>query len=109
MPAVAGTGAQPNAAADGRLAAFDKESAALLAAPVATPLESLQRLVQRDRGRRGSNAYLERVQQGGMTAAWRRKMVRWMFEVNWLATLFSLRVAFALNVSERSHVSMLAQ
>lgn len=64
-----------------RLAEFDS-NCALLAAPVATPLETLQILMLRARRRSPrSSSYIEHVQRDGMTASWRHKMSHWMFEV----------------------------
>lgn len=93
--------AQPITAVDARLAAFDIENAALIAAPVVAPLESLQRLVLRDRGRRRSNAYMEHVQQGGMTASWRQKMIRWMFEVGYCSDDSSFHCCYTHSRRER--------
>lgn len=67
-----------------RLAHFDRTCALLL--PVASPLETLQRTLLREqrrlaRSRSRACTYIADVQRDGMTASWRQKMARWMFEV----------------------------
>lgn len=76
MPAIHCT----RSANEARLAAFNASLAT--AAPVTDPLDTLQRLLLRERrGVKRNSSYLQSVQRDGMAASWRHKMSHWMFEV----------------------------
>lgn len=77
MPAIHCT----RSASEARLAAFN--ASFVTAAPVTDPLDTLQRLLLRERhsGVKRNSTYLQSVQYDGMAASWRQKMNHWMFEV----------------------------